>query len=126
MLLFEIGVLCIYFGGMSVLMLLGPVFKNPIFLIGWVIHVTVATLCFVSFVGVILCFAGIVLRKYFVKWLLITLSVLGIFSLPIAIHNGTDDVPILKWLCYLAGWSVVLLINTLIVFYYMDLRNSKI
>ncbi len=64
MLLCEIGVLCLYFGGMSLLMLLGPVFKRPDFLLGWLIHVAVAILCFVSFVGVIFCFSGAILHKH--------------------------------------------------------------
>jgi hypothetical protein len=53
-------------------------------------------------------------------WLLITLSILGILLLPISICCGLESSYLTQLLSCLAAWSVLLLINKLAVFYYMD------
>jgi hypothetical protein len=125
MLLFEIAVVGAYFGGMSLLMLLGPVFKRTDFLIGWLIHVAAAILCFVSMVGVGFCFAGTISRKSFFKRLLFTLSVLGVLPLLLAIYFGIDDSWIMFMAYFLAVWGVLLMITILIAFRHMELRTPK-
>jgi hypothetical protein len=103
MLLIDLGVLCIYFGWMSMMMLLSLQFAEPVKFIGMIIHMLVAISCFVALVGVVLCFAGIVSRKWFFKYLLLTLSIVGVSSLPLAIYEGLDDAELVKLLAYLAG-----------------------
>jgi hypothetical protein len=125
MLLFEIAVVGAYFGGMSLFMLLGPVFKRTDFLIGWLIHVAAAILCFASMVGVGCCFAGTISRKSFFKRLLFTLSVLGELPLPVAIYFGIGDSWIMFMAYFLAVWGVLLMITTLIAFRHMELQTSK-
>lgn len=120
-LLVEILVIFFYFGIMSLLILVGPGSLESAKLIALGIHLIVATLCCVSLFGVGLCFFGVILRKSLVKWLLITLSILGVLSLPIAIiHEGQVDLDMLQRLYYLAGWSMLLLITTLVAFKHMD------
>jgi len=125
MLLVEIAVLLLYFGMMSFLILIGPGSLEPVKLIALGIHIIVATLCFVLFLGVGFCFFGVILRRSLVKWLLITLSTLGVLLLPIAIYEGLDSLFLVQCLYYLAGWSLLLLINTLAAFYYMESRVPR-
>jgi hypothetical protein len=120
LLLFELGVVGTYFGGMSLLMLLGPVFKRTDFLIAWLIHVAAAIMCYVSFSGVVFCDAGIISRPSFFKRLLFTLSVLGVLPLPLVIYNGIDDAWIMFMAYFLAGWGVLVFISTLIAFRSME------
>jgi hypothetical protein len=122
MLLLELGVVGTYFGGMSVLMLLGPVFKRTDLLIAWLVHVAAAILCYVSFAGVVFCYTGTISPTSFVKWLLFTISVLGVLPLPLVIYNGVDDAWITFMAYFLAGWGVILLITTLIAFRHMESR----
>jgi len=124
-LLAEIGVPLSYFGAMSLVGLLGPVFKEPILLVAWVGFVIVAMLCFLSFTGTVLCVLGIVSRKSFFKWLLIFLSVLGVIPLAVAIYTRVDDADHLAVLYALAGWSVLLFITTLIAYSYINGISPK-
>jgi len=125
MLLCEIAVLFVYFGIMSFLILIGPGSLEPVKLIALGVHMIVATLCFVSFCEVGFCFFGVILRRSLVKWLIIALSILGVLLLPIAIYEGLDDVFMVQCLYYFAGWNVLLLINTLAAFYYMESRVPR-
>ncbi len=125
MLLFEIAVPMAYCGMMSLVILVGPGGGKPDWWLAISIHIMGATLYFVAFWGVGFCFFGVILRRSFVKYLLITLSMLGVLLLPIAIYEGLDDSYLVPLLYYLAGWSVLLLINTLAAFYYMDSRVAR-
>jgi len=123
MLLFEITVPLAYFGMMSLVILIGPGNMEPPKLIALGIHIIVATLCFVSFWGVGFCFFGVILRRSLVKWLLVSLSILGVLLLPMAIYEELGSSYLVQLVYYLAGWSVLLFINTLAAFYYMESRG---
>ncbi len=83
MLLIKTGALFIYFGALSLLGPLGPIFKERVLLLAWVGCVMIATLSCLAFVGVALHFLGVPFRRWFLKPTLIALSVLGIIALPI-------------------------------------------
>jgi hypothetical protein len=85
MLLVDIGILVLYFSMMYLLMLVSQVFLEPIYLMATIIHIIVDILCMISFIGVILAFVGQLPRhlRSILKWLLITLAVLGMLSYPI-------------------------------------------
>lgn len=51
----------------------------------------IAVLCFLSIIGVILCAFGIILRTSFFKWLLISLSTMGLLPLPAFLLYGIAD-----------------------------------
>lgn len=125
MLLFEVGVLLLYFGGISLLGVGGPVLKVPGLLIVWVGCVIVAMLCFLAFTGTLFCVLGLASRKSFFKWLLISLSLLGVIPLPVAIYHRVDDLWGLEMLYALTGWSVLLFVTTLIAFSYIEAMPLK-
>jgi len=119
MLLIEVGVLWRYSGAMCLLGLLSPVFKEPTLLITWVGLLIAAALSLLSFTGVVLCVFGIVSRKSFFKWLLISLSVLGVIPLPVAISYRVDVSGGLVILYAFACWGALLFTTTLIAFPYI-------
>jgi hypothetical protein len=125
MLLVEIAVPLTYFGVMPLVILIGPGNLEPPKLIAIGIHIIAATLYFLSFWGVGFCFFGVILRKSLVKWLLITLSIVGVLLLPIAICEEPDGSFLLHLAYHLAGWSVLILISTLSAFHYMESRPRR-
>ena len=124
-LLLELGVLCLYFSGMSFLMLVSLQWNTTEKQVAMLAHMMVAVVSFVLMVGVVLCFSGSGLRKPLIKYAIILLSVLGMSVLPITIHAGLDDSFMLQLIRCLAGLSVALLINTICTFAYMERRISK-
>ena len=80
---------------MSVLMVLSPGSLETWRLVATGIHMLAAVLYFAAICGVALCFLGILSRKLLVKWLLITLSILGMSTLPVCLYEGVDDPSIL-------------------------------
>ena len=118
----EVGVLCLYFGLMSLVILVGPGSVETNKLVALAIHVMVATLCLITLFGVGYCYFGVITHKSPVKWLSIALSILGVLVLPIASYASADD-SLLIQLRYLAGWSVLMFINTFAAFYFMDSRT---
>jgi ABC-type polysaccharide/polyol phosphate export permease len=90
-LLLELGVLCLYFTGMSFLMLMSLQWNTTEKQVAMLAHMMVAVVSFVLMVGVVLCFSGVGLRKPLIKYPIILLSVLGMSVLPITIHAGLDD-----------------------------------
>jgi hypothetical protein len=121
-LLMEVSVFCLYFGLMSLVILVGPGGLGTNHQIALAIHVMVAALCLITLFGVGYCYFGVITRTSPVKWLSIALSILGVLVLPIAIYTGAHDSFLIK-LRYLAGWSVLLFINTFAAFYFMDSRT---
>ncbi len=86
---------------------------------------TAAILCAIAFAGVLLCFAGMVLRKWPFKWLLIFLSGLALLPLPMAIYCEVDHAFVLFLVHFLACWSVLSLITTLVAFSYLESMPFK-
>jgi hypothetical protein len=128
MLLFEVGVLLLYFGSISLLGVVGPVLKVPSLLMTWVGCVIAAMLCFLAFTGTLFCVLGLVSHKSFFKWLLISLSLLGVIALPVVIYyrDRVDDFAALATMLYaLTGWSVLLFVTTLIAFSYIEAMPLK-
>jgi hypothetical protein len=82
-------------------------------------------LCFFSIVGVVLCAVGIILRSSLFKWLLISLSVLGVIPLPVSLLYGVADSETLVLLSVVAGWSALTLLTTLVAFSYIDRMQRK-
>jgi hypothetical protein len=121
-LLVEVSVLCLYFGLMSLVILVGPGGLETNQLIALAIHVMVAALSLIAFFGVGYCYFGVITSTSPVKWLLFALATFGVLVLPIASFTGADDSLVIK-MRYLAGWSVLLFINTFAAFYYMDSRT---
>jgi hypothetical protein len=62
-LLLELGVLCLYFSGMSFLMLVSLQWNTTEKLVAMLAHTMVAVISFVLIVGVVLCFNGSDLRN---------------------------------------------------------------
>jgi hypothetical protein len=121
-LLTEVSVFCLYFGLMSLVILIGPGGLETNQLIALAIHVMPAALSLIAFFGVGYCYFGVITRTSPVKWLLFALATFGVLALPIASYMGPDDSLVIQ-MRYLAGWSVLLFINTFGAFYYMDSRN---
>jgi hypothetical protein len=121
-LLMEVSVLCLYFGLMSLVILIGPGGLETNQLIALAIHVMPAALSLIAFFGVGYCYFGVITRTSPVKWLLFALATFGVLELPIASYTGADD-SLLIQLRYLAGWSVLLFINTFAAFHCMDSRT---
>ncbi len=124
MLLIEIAVPFAHFGLMSLVILVGPGNLEPEKLLAMGLHVLAAVLYFLSFWGVGFCFFGVILDRSPIKWFLITVSVLGVIVLPVAIYEGLDESYLLQLLYCVAGWSVLLCINTLAAFHFMDSRAA--
>jgi hypothetical protein len=72
-----------------------------------------AALYFAAICGVVLRFVGIIACKLFVRWLLITISGLGVSSALIISYEGLASADMNRRVCYLGGLSVLLFINTL-------------
>jgi hypothetical protein len=123
-LLFETSVPLTYFTIMSLLILIGPGDGEPAKMAALGIHVVVALLYLVSFFGIGFAFVGLV-RKSPIKWLSVMLSVLGITALPVALYTGLEDAHLVYLLIFLATWSVLLLVTTLVVFYCIG-ENKRI
>jgi hypothetical protein len=121
-LLLELGVLGLYFSGMSFLMLVSLQWNTTEKQVAMLAHMMVAVVSVVLMVGVVLCFSGSGLRKPLIMYPIILLSVLGMSVLPIAIHAGLDDSFMLQLIRCLEGLSVALLINTLCTFAYLERR----
>ena len=121
-LLTEVSVLCLYFGLMSLVILVGPGGLGTNHQIALAIHVVPAALSLMAFFGVGYCYFGVITRTSPVKWLLFALATFGVLALPIASYTGPDDSLVIQ-MRYLAGWSVLLFINTFAAFYYMDSRT---
>ena len=105
---------------MSFLILIGPGKSDPVKYIALGIHMIVATAYLVSFFAAGFCYFGLIPHRSPVKWLLIAESILGVLALPVALFMGLDSPFLVNLLCYLAGLSALLLVNTLALFYYMD------
>jgi hypothetical protein len=118
LLLVETSVPAFYFTSMA---LLAGFLAGPLFLA----FLLVAVLCFLSVAGVILCVFGVVLRTSFFKWLLVSLSVLGLLPLPVTILYGVADAETLVILSALAGWGAVLFVTTLVAFSYIDMAKGQ-
>jgi hypothetical protein len=125
MLLFEVSVPLLYFGLIALVGGFGPVLKVPILLVVWVGCVIVATLYFVAFTGTLLCVLGLASRRSFFKWLLISLSLLGVLPLPIGIFYRVEAMGKLAMLCALGGWSMLIFVTTLIAFSYIEAMPLK-
>ena len=121
-LLAEVSVLCLYFGLMFLVILVGPGGMATNQLIVLAIHAMVAALCLITFFGVGYCYFGVITRTSPVKWLSISLSILGVLALPIASYTGPEDSLVIQ-MRYLAWWSVLLFVNTLAAFSFMDSRT---
>jgi hypothetical protein len=121
-LLLELGILCLYFSGMSLLMLASLQWNTTEKRLAMLAHMMVAVVSLVLMVGVVLCFGGSGLQKSLIMYPIILLSVLGMSVLPIAIHAGLDDSFMLQLIRCLEGLSVALLINTLCTFAYLERR----
>ena len=125
-LLFEIALPMTYCVMMSLLIFIGPGGLTPPWWIAIGTHITAGTLLFVSFWGVGFCFFGVILRRSFVRWFLIALSILGISVWPFVVYEEVDSPTLLSISQFLAGWSVLLLITTLAAFFYMDSRMRHV
>jgi putative exporter of polyketide antibiotics len=121
-LLVEVSVLCLYFGLMSLVILIGPGGLETNQLIALAVHVIPAALSLIAFFGVRYCYFGVITRTSPVKWLLFAMATFGVLALPLASYTGPDDSLVVR-MRYLAGRSVLLFINTLAAFYYMDSRT---
>jgi hypothetical protein len=121
-LLMEVSGLCLYFGLMSLVILVGPGGLQTNQLIALDTHVMAAALNLIAFFGVGYCYFGIITRTSLVKWLLIALSILGALALPLASFVGPDGSLAIQ-MRFVGGWSVLLFINTLAAFCYMDSRT---
>jgi hypothetical protein len=121
----DLFVLSLYFAGMSVLMLVSLPAAEPTFFVAFLCHFAAALLTFFSTIGTILCCAGIIVRKSIFKWLLVTLSVLGMAAASFFLYVGPDDLRMVYLLRLLAGLSGLLLISSLIAFRYMESRPAK-
>jgi hypothetical protein len=119
MLLLEVGLALFYFGLISLGGFFGSAFMEPNLLIVWVGCVTMTMLCFLAFVGTVLCALGVASRKFFFKWLLISLSFLGMIPLAVSAYNRFDDLELLVVAFVLTGWSVLLFVTTRIAFSYL-------
>jgi hypothetical protein len=109
---------------MSLVILIGPGDGQLIKLQVMGVHILLASLYCVAFFGVGYWYFG-VMRKPPVKWLLIMLSILGVLALPVAVYEGLGDSYLVGLLSYLAGWSVLLLMTTLVAFSYPEAKPSK-
>jgi hypothetical protein len=123
-LLFEVAGLCTYFGVMSFVILVGPGNLEPPKLFALGIHVIASALYLVSFFGVGFCFFRVKWPRSIAKWLLIALSTLGVLLLPIALYTGLESEYLVGLLYFLAGWSVLMLINTIVVFRFLANRDA--
>jgi hypothetical protein len=121
----ELYTLCGYFSLMSVLMVFSPGSLETWRLVATGIHMLAAVLYFAAICGAALYFLRIVSCKSLVKWLLIILSIICISSLPIALYQGLDDSDMVRWLYYLEGLSVLLIVNTLAAFHDKGFRGVK-
>ena len=121
-LLMEVSVLCLYFGLMSLVILIGPGGLETNQVIALAIHVVPAALSLIAFFGVGYCYFGVITRTSPVKWLLFALATFGVLVLPIASYTGADNSLVIK-MRYLAGWGVLLFMNIFAEFYYMDSRT---
>jgi hypothetical protein len=119
-LLFEITALLVYFGLMSLLILIGPGNVEPVKLLALGIHMIAAISYFVSFWVVGFCFFGVISRRSLVKRLLLILSIVGMLCLPFAFYETRDTGSLGHVLYFIGGLSVLLLINTLAAFHFMD------
>jgi hypothetical protein len=123
-LLFEVAGLVAYFAVMSFVILVGPGNLEPPKLLALGIHMIAAALYLVSFFGVGFCFFRVKWPRPIAKWLLIALSTLGILLLPLALCAGLEREHLVGLLYFLAGWSVLMLINTIVVCRFMENRDA--
>jgi hypothetical protein len=122
----ELFMLCGYFSLMSMLMVFSPGSLETWRLVATAVHMLAAALYFAAICGVAFCFLGITARDSLVRWLLIALSIVGISSLPIAVCQEFDDPGTLERFYYLAGTSLLLLINTLAAFHCRTHSRDKL
>jgi hypothetical protein len=123
-LLFEVAGLVAYFAAMSFIILVGPGNLEPPKLLALGIHMVASALYLISFFGVGFCFFHVKCARPIAKWLLITLSTLGILLLPLALYTGLESEHLMGLLYLLAAWSVATLINTIVVFRFMENRDT--
>jgi cation transport ATPase len=119
----ELYVLCGYFSFVSLFMLPHMGAHETWKVVAFDCHILAAVLYFAAIFGVTLCFLGIISHRAPVMWFLVTLSILGMITLPIALYNGLDAPNLVQSLYYLEGLSMLLFINTPAAFRYMKLRR---
>jgi hypothetical protein len=126
LLICELFPLCAYFIMMSFFMLTNMGFHETWRYIGLGSHMLAAVLYFFAILGLSMCLDG---RRWLftpVKWLLITLAVLGMSVSSIGLYEapvetGTSMIGLL-W--FFGGLSLLLLVNTVLAFQFMDTRVS--
>jgi hypothetical protein len=120
-----LSVLCVYFGGMTLLLTASPVVTDPIYYLATACHLAAAVLSFSSLLGLILCYRQVIVRKAVFKWLPMAISIPGLTLLPVAIYAKVDDSGIVLLLCILAVLSAILLISIPSAFRYMESQSAK-
>ena len=125
MVLLELGVVCLCFGFMSLMILMGPGNLEPAKLFALSIPLMVIATCFLAMTGVMFCSFGLVQRRSLVKWPLIWLSAVGVSSFPVAIYEGLDELSMLRFLKYLSAWCILLLFTSLGAFYFKEYGRMK-
>ena len=116
--LILVGVPGFYFGIMVL----------PLGIVGGIVTIgfaLLAMMCFLAIIGTILCASRIIMRASIFKWLLISLSVLGMIPLPVTAYSGETDAKSLALFAVLAGWSFLLMVATLIAFSYISAMARK-
>jgi hypothetical protein len=121
----EIAASLVYAGFMTLVILVGPTNGlSPAWGFALLVHLTIATLSFVSFFGIGFCFFRVIRRRSRVKWLLVVLSVVIMSPVPVLAYEG-GIASFRVQLLYYAGWNLVVFITTLAAFSYLELREQN-
>ena len=118
----EVSVLCLYYGFTSLVILVGPGGLEPSQTIALAFHLIVTVLCLITLFGIGYCYFGVITLTSPVKRLSIALALLNVLVLPTAIYTGAPD-SVLHPLRFLAVLGILIFINTIAAFYYIDSRG---